>query len=120
MAAYATAAELEASWRPLTADESARAEALLADASAVIDAELGGAATDPLVASVVARSMARRAMASPGSQAGISAASMGAGDYTESWTYANPTGDLYLTGSERRMLGIGRPRAALWRMGGPR
>lgn len=118
MAAYATAAELEASWRPLSEEERARADALLADASAVIDAELRGRAPDPLVASVVARAMARRSMASPGSQAGIQAASMGAGDYTESWTYANPTGDLYLTASERRMLGMGRGRAAFWRMGG--
>lgn len=120
MAAYATAAELEASWRPLTDEERARADALLADASAIIDAELRGRPADQLVASVVARSMARRAMASPGSQSGISAASMGAGDYSESWTYANPTGDLYLTGSERRMLGIGRARSGFWRTGGQR
>lgn len=118
MEPYATVGELEASWRPLGDGERSRAQALLADASAVVAAELRGREPDPAAASVAVRSMVRRAMLAPDSQAGLKSASMTAGDYGETWNYANPAGDLYLTSSERRMLGIGRGRAGFWRMGG--
>ena len=31
---------------------------------------------------------------------------MTAGPYTQSWTFANPSGDMYLTKMEKRLLGI--------------
>ena len=36
MAAYATVADVEARWRPLSADEAVRADALLEDASQIL------------------------------------------------------------------------------------
>mgnify|MGYP003313527634 CR=1 FL=1 len=37
---------------------------------------------------------------------GASGMSMTAGPYTQSWTYSNPTGDMYITKFEKRLLGI--------------
>lgn len=44
---------------------------------------------------------------------GASQFSQGAGGYTRSATLSNPYGDLFVTESERRRLGIGLPRAAV-------
>jgi len=37
---------------------------------------------------------------------GASQMSMTAGPYTQQFTYANPSGDMYLTKIEKRLLGI--------------
>lgn len=125
MAAYATAADLEARWRALTEAEESLAEALLEDASGEIDAEfrrLGRVVADELVAGnvtaddlkVVACRVVKRAMASPLGDDGAAIETMqfSAGPFQESRKYANPTGDLYLTKADRRRLGIGGPVAS--------
>ena len=50
-------------------------------------------------------------MLAGGDAAGISQSSQTAGPFTESLTYANPAGDLYLTNAERTSLGLKRQRA---------
>lgn len=108
--AYATIDELELRWRPLTADESARAQALLDDAALMLDAVLSAASIQDveegaLVA--VSCNMVRRAMAlSDSGMYGVSQGTVSADIYSQTMTYANPTGDMYLTGNEKRMLGI--------------
>ena len=108
--AYATIDDLELRWRPLTADESARAQALLDDAALMLDAVLSAASIQDveegaLVA--VSCNMVRRAMAlSESGMYGVSQGTVSADIYSQTMTYANPTGDMYLTGNEKRMLGI--------------
>lgn len=108
--AYATIDDLELRWRPLTADESARAQALLDDAALMLDATLSAASIQDveegaLVA--VSCNMVRRAMAlSESGMYGVSQGTVSADIYSQTMTYANPTGDMYLTGNEKRMLGI--------------
>jgi hypothetical protein len=115
--AFATTEQVEARWRTLTEAEATRATQLLLDASQLIlDEDMHGvladltAPTQTLVS--VTCSMVIRAMAS-GVEAGPPATqtSWGAGPFNASTTFANPTGDLYLTKSERRRLGFSRQRA---------
>lgn len=56
----------------------------------------------------VCRSMAYRAMGcgEPSVPAGATQYSQGAGGYTESYTLGNPYGEVYMSKSERRMLGL--------------
>lgn len=119
MEAFATAEELEARWRALSADELKRAEAKLADASVLVAAECARAGIDlsdpdelaKANLSVTVCEMAKRAMLSPADRPPVTQGSMTGGPYSETWTYANPTGDLYLTAAERRRLGIGSAKA---------
>ena len=115
--AFATTTQLQDRWRPLTEAETPRAEALLLDASQMIlDEDRHGvldALTEPSQTLIsITCSMVIRAMAS-GIDAGPPATQTGwnAGPWGAQTTYANPTGDLYLTKSERRRLGFSRQRA---------
>lgn len=107
--AYATYTDLEAIWRPLSADEQEQATALLDYAAVIIDAYATVDATDEeqlTRAKYVSCSMVRRAMmASESDMIGISQASATMGPFNQQATYQNPTGDLYLTGTEKGMLG---------------
>lgn len=118
MAAFATTNDLATRWRPLSAQEEATAQALLDDAAAVIRAECpgieerlapsdGSAPTlDPAVPLLVSCAMVKRAMMS-GEMGGVKSTQETAGPFSQSLSFANPTGDLYLTKAERRMLGCG-------------
>lgn len=106
---FASVDDLEARFRPLSLDEKTRAGTLLKDASALIRDECprwAQACPDSLVA-VCCQAVIRR-MVLPDSQVGVSTTQQTAGSFSESLTYANPMGDLYLTRSERRRLGGGR------------
>lgn len=118
MEPYATVAELESRWRPLTADEKKRAETKMLDASVIMARECkrAGVATndaDELVRadmSMIVCEMVKRAMIAPLDQVPVSQSSMTAGPFTEQQTFINPTGDLYLTNGEKRRLGIAGQR----------
>ena len=57
---------------------------------------------------IVSCNMVKRAMTTMSSDAyGVTQQSISADIYTQSWTYANSQGDLYLTRAEKRMLNIG-------------
>lgn len=118
MEAFATTEQLESRWKSLDDVEKPRAETLLMDASVIVAtmcAQSGIAIdeTDELqaltVQSIVCE-MVKRAMLAPVDQAPMSQFSQTAGPYSESGTYANPTGDLYLTSSEKKRLGLGKQR----------
>ncbi|MEG1433900.1 Gp19/Gp15/Gp42 family protein [Eubacterium sp.] len=118
MDAYASLEDLQSRWRSLSADEQQRAMALLSDAAVKITlaCRQGGViidAADDLQGEALKAincEMVKRAMMSPIDMPPMSSFAQTAGSYSESQTYVNPTGDLYMTMSERKMLGIGVQR----------
>ena len=122
--AYADVSDLEVRWRTLTDEEQARAEALLDDASAMLDAYITVDETDEKqlnLLKIVVCNMVERAMSTGGDMYGVTQQSMTAVGFTQQFSYANPTGDLYITKSEKRMLGIsgtGKGRTIMYGMVG--
>lgn len=107
--AYATYEDLQARWRTLTEAEQETATVLLDDAGAIIDAYVLIDTEDEGQmerAKYVSCSMVRRAMqATESDMIGISQASATMGPFSQQATFANPTGELYLTAQEKAMLG---------------
>ena len=116
---YATADELEARWRTLSTEEKARAGTLLEDAAVRLDAECppSDPATDAenAVRKIVSCEMVKRSMSNPGG-VGVGSIQQGAGPYQQTTQFANPTGDLYLTKADRRLLGCNKQVAFTVRM----
>lgn len=118
METFATITDLQSRWRALSDIEKTRAETLLMDASVIIATMCAQSSitidtTDELQAmtlEAITCEMVKRAMLSPIDQAPMSNYSQTAGSYSESGTFVNPTGDLYLTSSEKKRLGIGKQR----------
>jgi hypothetical protein len=116
---FATVADLESRWRPLSSEEQARAEVLLADASAIlragcstIDARIAEGTLDPELPEMVTCSMVRRAMIGGESLDGATSTQQTAGPFSASIAFANPLGNLYTTKAERALLGCaGSPLA---------
>jgi len=108
--ALAEVSDLEARWHSLSQTEQQRAEVLLDDASAMLEALVDIDVADSAQLrrlNMVCCNMVIRAMsATEVDSYGASNMSMTAGPYTQSWTYANPSGDMYITKAEKRMLGI--------------
>lgn len=107
--AYATVQDLEAQWRTLTEDEQDRAAVLLDSAAVYLDSLVVVDPEDEHQAQVlknVSCSMVQRVMSSNVDTFGVSQTSMSAGVYSQSMTFANPSGDFYLTGFEKMALGI--------------
>lgn len=111
MDAFATLDDLVALCPQAADGNEERAGALLPLASAAIAALADTSAADEGVLKLVCCSMVARALQSGG--AGVSQESWGASPYSGSVTYANPSGDLYLTSFEKRLLGVDEPEA-LW------
>lgn len=111
--AYAIVSDVEARWRTLTAAERARAEVLLEDAAVEIDSSCPP--SDPPTLSelearlIVSCRMVKRAMATPGGVEGVGVSSLqaGAGPFQQTQQFSNPSGDLYLTKADRKLLGCG-------------
>ena len=122
--AYADVSDLEARWRTLDESEQARAEALLNDASAMLAASVTVDDADEQQAAllkIVTCNMVQRSMSTGGDMYGVTQQSMTAVGFTQQFSYANPTGDLYITKAEKRMLGIsgtGRGRTLMYGMVG--
>lgn len=108
--AFAEVSDLEARWRELSETEQAQASVLLEDASAILSSlvVIEDKETEYLeLCRIVVCNMVQRAMASSANDLfGVTQSSMTAGPYTQSASYSNPTGDMYLTKTEKRMLGI--------------
>ena len=108
---FATVTDLETRWRDLTVEEMSRAQAFLEDASSLVMDEFPGAHdASPATLRRVVCAMVKRAMAAPGG-IGVASLMQGAGPFQQTTQFSNPTGDLYLTKSEKRSLGVGRQRA---------
>lgn len=109
--AYATVSDIESRIeRALSQDEQSRASVLIDDASAMLTALVNVDSDDQEQAQLLKQvccSMVIRAMSATEADAfGASQMSMTAGPYSQSWSYSNPTGDMYLTKLEKRLLGI--------------
>ena len=120
---YASVTDLEQAWRPLSDTEKTRATYLLGKASRQLRAEAPDldartllAPDDPdyldreLVKDVVC-AMVKRVMEAEASglNAGgpVESWQTSVGPFQDSFRYTNPTGDMYLTKAEKRLLGVG-------------
>ena len=119
---FATVDELEASWKPLTADEEARAEVLLLQASNYLRqiAINNGKNVDNLIAEdesgiyeanvkMVVTSAVQRSIASPiDMMPDASQFSQSASPYSESMSFTgNASSTLYFKDKELKLLGLG-------------
>lgn len=118
MVAFAVVDDLAARWRPLSDDEAVQATQLLEDASTVLRAEVPTVDTrlvlgtlDPWVPLLVVCGMVKRAMVAPAAGEGVESTQTNVGPFAQSFKYANPMGNLYLTKQDRRLLGVGGQRA---------
>lgn len=114
---FASVDELEAGWHPLLDSERGRAGVLLARATRLIRAQCPGWHTaeqaNPGVCADVCCAMVQRAMASPGVDVpdGVRQMSQTTGSFQDTYTFDNPSGNLYLRDEERRALNPRRGRA---------
>ena len=117
---WATIAQYESRYGDVAAADEAMLQECLDDATSQMNAALDAAAIDYSSPSteyarclmMVCRQMAHRAFGNNGSELapfGVSQTSQTAGPYTQYYSFSNPYGDLFMTRSEQRMLGIGRP-----------
>lgn len=111
--AYATVSDLESRWRTLSDSEKVTATARLDDAAVILDAYCPP--SDPVtdqeaaVRKIVSCDMVKRSMAAGDVSGGIGVTSLqqGAGPYQGTMQFANPSGDMYLTKGDKRLLGCG-------------
>ena len=113
MNTFATVDDLALRWRTISEIEKKRAETLLDDASMLICAEFRKAGAkldsdDPIQVSackIVACSIVKRVMLSD-FEGDYSQETRTVGPFSSTVTFANPSGDMYLTKQERRILGL--------------
>lgn len=92
-----------------TESEAASAQSLIDGASAMLDklVQVDGSAEQAQLLNFVCVNMVTRAISAMGFDVlGASQASMTAGAYTQSFSFGTPSGDLYLTKLEKRILGV--------------
>lgn len=108
--AFADVSDLEKRWRELSNDEAERASTLLDDASVILSSLVKVDSSDmqqaELLKMVCCDMVARSMSASSFDAFGVSQTAITAGPYTQSFSYSNPSGDMYLTKLEKRLLGI--------------
>lgn len=130
MSAFATVADIETLWRPLTTDEKARAEAmlpLLSDALRVeanaygkdLDAEAESDATFASVLKLVTVDIAGRVLRQSTEGDAMTQESQSALGYSWSGTYAVPGGGIAgaIMFKDLKRLGIGMQTAGVAEMG---
>ena len=109
-APFASSDDLKDRWPDLS--DTKLAETLLSDASQLIrDTCPGWAHASKATLKAITCAMVKRAMIAGSDNAGLSSTQETAGPYSQTLTYSNPTGDLYLTRTEKQRLGQGRQRA---------
>lgn len=107
--AYAEVSDIEVRLgRTFTAEEQVNIQALLDGASAVLNklVILDDTTEQNELLKFVCTNMVSRAVDSGVDVYGASQASVTAGPYTQSFSFATPSGDMYLTKLEKRLLGI--------------
>lgn len=118
--AYATPDDLVDRWRDLSESELKMAAVLLEDAAAILDAKLKrrGISTEGLeqALKVVSVNMVKRSMASP-FEGDYTSISRTVGSFTEQFAPRNPYGDMYLTASDKELLGIDTGRGRIAQIG---
>jgi hypothetical protein len=121
---FASPDDLAKRWRPLSETERTSAATLLTDASVEVRSALKRAGINPSAddfdadaATIVVCGMVKRSMIAGDSSPGVTTAQETTGPFSRSFTYANPTGDLYMTKREKLLLGIGLQTAFTIPMG---
>ena len=109
MDAFATVEDLAALY-PAT-DGNERAEPMLRSVSAAIGALCDTDSVDVDILRFVTCQATARALQSGDAGQGVSQESWTATPYGGSVTYANPSGDVYLTAFEKKLLGVDQPWA---------
>ena len=109
--AYADIEDIEVRLnRTFTTSEQASVQALLDGASAVLNKLVSiddGDTEQAALLNFVCTNMVCRAISAQGLDVlGASQASITAGAYTQSYSFSTPSGDMYLTKLEKRLLGI--------------
>ena len=108
--AYAAVSDIEARWRDLSTSEEARAGVLIDDASAMltalVDVDASDAGQAALLKAVCCNMVIRSMIATEGDTFGLSQQSVTAGPYTQMSSFVNPSGDMYLTKTEKRLRGV--------------
>ncbi|MDO4413067.1 Gp19/Gp15/Gp42 family protein [Cutibacterium sp.] len=113
-APFATVGDLEARWRGLSQAEQSRAAVLIDDASALIrDTVPGWEGVSEETLRAICCAVVRRAMGvGVDMPAGISSVCETGGPFSQQVSFANPTGDLYLTRAEKARMGVSVATAA--------
>lgn len=118
MEPFATVDELELSWPAITPAQAEDAPQKLVEASLIIralkpdiDALILAELMDPDLPKMVVCGMVKRALKTPDAGGGIGTQQQTAGPFSQSFTYTNPDGNLYLSKLDRKLLGIGAARA---------
>ncbi|RYQ36633.1 Gp19/Gp15/Gp42 family protein [Bifidobacterium pseudolongum] len=115
--AFATLAQLEAGWRTLSDSEKPRAETLLERATRMIKAQCPRWAQaeqhNPGICADVCCAMVMRAMQTSGIDVpdGVKQMTQTTGAFSDSYTFENPSGNLYLRDEEKRSLTPSRGKA---------
>ena len=108
--AFAEVSDIETRWRALSPDEETRVNVLIGDASAMLSSLVAIRPDDchqaALLKTVCCNMVIRAMSATASDMFGVSQSSITAGPYSQSQTYLNPSGDMYLTKMEKRLLGI--------------
>ena len=108
MTSYATVEDYELRYGVLSDEDKEKVTTRLLDATAII--KTNGGIDNPkdeekYAYKAVCCSMVHRVVISPSwSAMGVTQHSQTAGPFTESYSFGNPNGDLYLTSSERKTL----------------
>ena len=117
-APFATVQDLKDRWPDYPTGSDTLATTLLGDASVRIrteckdvDARISDGALDSAVPKMIVCEMVKRSMIASSSQMGVTSIQETAGPLSQSLSYANPMGELYLKKQERRLLGCGSGRA---------
>lgn len=114
---FATVAQIEAFWRPLTQEEITRAEYLLqisserlrviaSESSIDIDEKISKSGSYAAVVQWVVMESVKRALQTPVDAMPVDTYSQTAGPYSENYKYTNPSGDLWFKKKELAELGI--------------
>lgn len=107
---FATADDLARTWHAFTDDETVRVDALMDTASVIVMAWAGWWRRVPAaVLRVVVCDMVKRSLLNE-DMGGITQSTQTANGFTEALTYANPSGDLYLSSLNKQMLRAYLPR----------
>jgi len=114
---FATAVQLQAYWRPLTASETSRANIMLTlasnrlrviaeDVSINLDTKKDASEAYASTLQWVTMEAVKRALQTPTDQPPVETWAQTAGPYSENYKYTNPSGDLWFKKTELSALGI--------------
>ena len=109
--AFATVEDLMNHWRSLSADEANMAATLLDDAGLILRQYVSIDDADShqrAALKMVSCNMVKRAMVASSSSAfGVDQTIATMGPFSQTMHYSNPSGDLYISAAEKRLLRIG-------------